>query len=40
MGDDLRRLPFAIGLSRTARGMIQQNLATSLGVILLLVVHF
>jgi len=38
MGDDLGRLPFAIGLSRTARGVIKQNLAISLGVIVLLVV--
>jgi Cd2+/Zn2+-exporting ATPase len=38
MGDDLGRLPFAIGLSRTARGIIKQNLFVSLGVILLLVV--
>lgn len=38
MGDDLERLPFAIGLSRTARGVIKQNLAISLGVIVLLVV--
>jgi Cd2+/Zn2+-exporting ATPase len=38
MGDDLGRLPFAIGLSRQARGIIKQNLAISLGVIVLLVV--
>lgn len=38
MGDDLGRLPFAIGLSRTARGVIKQNLYVSLGVIALLVV--
>jgi Cd2+/Zn2+-exporting ATPase len=38
MGDDLGRLPFAIGLSRTARGVIKQNLFVSLGVIALLVV--
>lgn len=38
MGDDLGRLPFAIGLSRTARGVIKQNLIISLGVIVLLVV--
>lgn len=38
MGDDLGRLPFAIGLSRTARGIIKQNLFVSLGVIILLVV--
>ena len=33
MGDDLNRLPFAIGLSRQARRIIQQNLYISLGVI-------
>lgn len=38
MGDDLGRLPFAMGLSRAARGVIRQNLAVSLGVIVLLVV--
>jgi Cd2+/Zn2+-exporting ATPase len=38
MGDDLGRLPFAIGLSRTARGVVKQNLGISLGVIVLLVV--
>jgi Cd2+/Zn2+-exporting ATPase len=37
MGDDLGRLPFAIGLSRTARGVIRQNLYISLAVIVLLV---
>jgi Cd2+/Zn2+-exporting ATPase len=37
MGDDLGRLPFAIGLSRRARRIIQQNLVVSLGVIVLLV---
>lgn len=36
MGDDLGRLQFAIGLSRKARAVIKQNLAISLGVILLL----
>jgi Zn2+/Cd2+-exporting ATPase len=36
MADDLRRLPFAIGLSRQARRIIRQNLAISLGVIALL----
>jgi Zn2+/Cd2+-exporting ATPase len=36
MGDDLGKLPFAVGLSRAARGIIQQNLAVSLGVIILL----
>lgn len=38
MADDLGRLPFAMGLSRMARGIIRQNLLVSLGVILLLVV--
>lgn len=38
MGDDLNRLPFAVGLSRASRNIIQQNLLISLGVIALLVV--
>lgn len=38
MGDDLARLPFAIGLSRAARRVIRQNFAISLGVIALLVI--
>ncbi|MBX9927438.1 MAG: cadmium-translocating P-type ATPase, partial [Gemmatimonadaceae bacterium] len=38
MGDDLARLPFAIGLSRAARRVIRQNLFVSLGVIAGLVV--
>ena len=38
MGDDLGRLPFAIGLSRRTRAVIQQNLVVSLGVIALLTV--
>ena len=37
MGDDLGRLPFAIGLSRRARSVIRQNLYLSLGVIALLI---
>ncbi|WP_337175086.1 heavy metal translocating P-type ATPase [Paludisphaera sp.] len=37
MGDDLEKLPFAVGLSRAARGVIRQNLYISLGVIALLV---
>ena len=37
MADNLGRLPFAVGLSRKSRGIIQQNLFISLGVILLLV---
>jgi Cd2+/Zn2+-exporting ATPase len=38
MGDDLGRLPFAVGLSRKARGVIRQNLYVSLGVIAFLAV--
>jgi Cd2+/Zn2+-exporting ATPase len=38
MGDDLSRLPFAIGLSRQTRAIIRQNLVISLGVIALLTV--
>ncbi|HKP75722.1 MAG TPA: heavy metal translocating P-type ATPase [Longimicrobiaceae bacterium] len=38
MGDDLARLPYAIGLSRQARRVIRQNLVVSLGVIVVLVV--
>lgn len=38
MGDDLSKLPFAVGLSRAAQGTIQQNLYISLFVIVLLVV--
>jgi Cd2+/Zn2+-exporting ATPase len=37
MADDLRGLPFAVGLSRKARSVIRQNLAISLAVIALLV---
>jgi Zn2+/Cd2+-exporting ATPase len=37
MGDDLGKLPFAVGLSRASRQIIQQNLFISLGVIALLV---
>lgn len=37
MGDDLAKLPFAVGLSRTARGIIRQNLWISLAVIALLI---
>lgn len=36
MGDDLAKLPFAVGLGRAARGVILQNLYLSLGVIALL----
>jgi Cd2+/Zn2+-exporting ATPase len=37
MADDLSRLPFAVGLSRKSRTIIRQNLALSMGVILLLI---
>ncbi|MBY0502657.1 MAG: cadmium-translocating P-type ATPase [Bryobacteraceae bacterium] len=37
MGDDLSKLPFAVGLSRQARSVIRQNLYVSLTVIVLLV---
>jgi Cd2+/Zn2+-exporting ATPase len=36
MGDDLSKLPFAVGLSRGSRRIIQQNLLISFGVIALL----
>lgn len=38
MGDDLGRLPFAVGLSHRARAVIRQNLYISLGVIAVLIV--
>ena len=38
MGDDLRTLPFAVGLSRQAARIIKQNLAISMAVIALLVI--
>jgi Cd2+/Zn2+-exporting ATPase len=38
MADDLRQLPFAVGLSRASRAIIQQNLVIALGVIALLIV--
>ncbi len=38
MGDDLGKLPFAVGLSRASRQIIQQNLLISFGVIALLIV--
>lgn len=37
MGDDLSKLPFAVGLSRASRRIIQQNLVIALGVIGLLI---
>ncbi len=38
MADDLSKLPFAVGLSRASRAIVQQNLAIALGVIVLLIV--
>ncbi len=38
MGDDLSRLPFAVGLGRATRAIIVQNLVISLGVIALLII--
>ena len=37
MGDDLERLPLAIGLSRKTRRIIRQNLIISLGMVAILV---
>ena len=37
MGDKLQLLPFAIGLSRKAKGIIKQNLVISLGVVAMLI---
>tara|TARA_R110001583_G_C5669315_1_gene410559 strand:- start:1650 stop:3701 length:2052 start_codon:yes stop_codon:yes gene_type:complete len=37
MADELRHLPFAVGLSRHARAVIRQNVFVSLGVVALLV---
>ena len=37
MSDDLSKLPYAVGLSRASRAIIKQNLAISMGVIVLLV---
>ena len=37
MADDLRHLPFAVGLSRKSRGIIRQNVYVSLGVVAILV---
>ncbi|WP_196260932.1 heavy metal translocating P-type ATPase [Pelagibacterium limicola] len=37
MADDLRHLPFAVGLSRHTRAIIRQNVFISLGVVALLV---
>lgn len=38
MGDDLSKLPFAVGLGRATRSIILQNLIVSLGVIAFLIV--
>ena len=38
MADDLSKLPFAVGLSRASRAIIQQNLIIALGVIVMLIV--
>ena len=38
MGDDLSKLPFAVGLGRATRAIIVQNLVISLGVITLLII--
>jgi len=38
MGDDLGKLPFAIGLSRASARIIRQNLVIALGVIAILVI--
>jgi Cd2+/Zn2+-exporting ATPase len=35
--DDLRRLPFAVGLSRQTSRIIQQNLWVSLGMVVFLI---
>lgn len=37
MADDLSKLPFTVGLSRTTRNIIRQNLVVSLGVVAFLV---
>ena len=37
MADDLRNLPFAVGLSRNTRSIIRQNLWVSLGMVVFLI---
>jgi len=37
MGDDLAKIPYAVGIGRAARRIITENLALALGVIVLLV---
>ncbi len=38
MGDDLSKLPFAVGLGRATRLIIKQNLIISSGVIVFLII--
>jgi Cd2+/Zn2+-exporting ATPase len=38
MGDDLRRLPFAVGLARAARRVVYQNITIAMGVSGILIV--
>jgi Zn2+/Cd2+-exporting ATPase len=38
MGDDLSKLPFAVGLGRATRKIITQNLTVALGVIAFLII--
>jgi len=38
MGDDLAKLPFVVGLSRAARGVIRQNLVIALLTIVVLAI--
>ena len=38
MGDDLSKLPFAVGLGRATRAIIMQNLFIALGVIIFLII--
>jgi len=37
MGDDLSKLPFAVGLSRRARSIVRQNVAISMAVVAMLI---
>ncbi len=37
MGDDLAKLPYAVGLSRASNRIIKQNLGIALGVIVILI---
>jgi Cd2+/Zn2+-exporting ATPase len=38
MGDDLSKLPFAVGLGRATRSIVLQNLVIAMGVIVLLII--